>query len=93
MTKSELLEQISVNYPDMTKKQVEFIINALFVAIKEALAGGEKVEIRGFGSFGVREKKPKTARNPRTGEKVAIPARNAPFFRSGKEIKESLIKP
>lgn len=92
MTKSELLDQISVNYPDMKKKQVGFIINALFSSMSEALSGGEKVEIRGFGSFGVRQQKPKNARNPQTGEKIAIPAKITPFFRSAKEIKESLTK-
>lgn len=91
MTKSELIEQISLSYPDMTKKQIEFIINSVFITIKEAIKDGDKVEIRGFGSFKVREKKSKVGRNPKTGHKVEVPEKKVPHFKPGKEIKESLI--
>ncbi len=91
MTKSELIEQISASYPDMTKKQIEFIINTVFISIKEALKDGDKVEIRGFGSFKVREKNSKTGRNPKTGHKVLVPEKKVPYFKPGKEIKEILI--
>ncbi len=91
MTKSELIEQISSSYPDMTKKQIEFIINSVFISIKEAIKDGDKVEIRGFGSFKIREKQSKVGRNPKTGNKVEIPEKKVPYFKPGKEIKESLI--
>lgn len=91
MTKSELIEQISSSYPDMTKKQIEFIINSVFISIKEAIKDGDKVEIRGFGSFKIREKQSKVGRNPKTGNKVDIPEKKVPYFKPGKEIKESLI--
>ncbi|KAA0258125.1 integration host factor subunit beta [Deferribacter autotrophicus] len=91
MTKSQLIEKISEQYPKLTKKQIEFIVNGVFNTIKEALKEGEPVEIRGFGSFKVREKEAKVGRNPKTGEKVQIPAKKVPYFKPGKEIKEQLI--
>lgn len=91
MTKSELIEQISASYPDMTKKQIEFIVNTVFISIREALKDGDKVEIRGFGSFKIREKKSKVGRNPKTGNKVEVPEKKVPYFKPGKEIKEVLI--
>ena len=91
MTKSELIEQISASYPDMTKKQIEFIINTVFISIKDALKNGDKVEIRGFGSFKIREKNSKVGRNPKTGTKVDVPEKKVPYFKPGKEIKEVLI--
>lgn len=91
MTKSELIEKLSEEYPSMTKKQIEFIVNGVFSSIKDTLKNGGKVEIRGFGSFKVREKSAKTGRNPKTGEKVEVPAKKVPYFKPGKEIKEQLI--
>ncbi|MGA1845728.1 integration host factor subunit beta [Deferribacter abyssi] len=92
MTKSQLIEKISEKYPKLTKKQIEFIVNGVFNTIKEALKEGEPVEIRGFGSFKIREKEAKIGRNPKTGEKVQIPAKKVPYFKPGKEIKEQLIE-
>ncbi len=93
MTKSELIEVIATQNQDLTKKQVEFIVNGVFSSIKDALNTGDKVEIRGFGSFKIREKKnSKVGRNPKTGDKVEVPSKNVPYFKPGKEIKELLIK-
>jgi len=91
MTKSELIEKLSEEYPNMTKRQIEYIVNGVFSSIKDTLKNGGKVEIRGFGSFKVREKSAKTGRNPKTGEKVEVPAKKVPYFKPGKEIKEQLI--
>lgn len=91
MTKSELIEQIASDNPGLTKKQVEFIVNGVFQNVKDALNKGDKVEIRGFGSFKIREKNSKTGRNPKTGEKVDVPSKQVPYFKPGKEIKELLI--
>lgn len=91
MTKSELIELIAANNPELTKKQIEFIVNGVFSSIKDALKTGDKVEIRGFGSFKIREKNSKLGRNPKTGDKVEVPSKNVPYFKPGKEIKELLI--
>lgn len=92
MTKSELIEVIATQNQELTKKQVEFIVNGVFSSVKDALKTGDKVEIRGFGSFKIREKNSKTGRNPKTGDKVEVPSKNVPYFKPGKEIKELLIK-
>lgn len=73
MTKSELIESIASQHPNMTKKNIEFIINSVFKSIKDSLQKGDKVEIRGFGSFKIREKNSKVGRNPKTGSKVNVP--------------------
>ena len=91
MTKSELIESIASQHPNMTKKNIEFIINSVFKSIKDSLQKGNKVEIRGFGSFKIREKNSKIGRNPKTGSKVNVPEKKVPYFKPGKEIKESLI--
>ncbi len=92
MTKSELISRLSERCGMMTKKQIEFIINNVFSTIKSALKADDKVEIRGFGSFRVRQKYAKSGRNPKTGEKIDVPACRVPCFRPGKEIKEQLLK-
>ncbi len=92
MTKSQLIEVISENNPNLSKKDIEFIVNSVFSNIKEALSSGDKVEIRGFGSFKIREKKGKIGRNPKTGEQVEVPPKKVPYFKPGKEIKETLLK-
>ena len=92
MTKSELISQISERCSVMTKKQVEFIVNNVFSAIKLALNNDDKVEIRGFGSFRLRHKPAKVGRNPKTGEKISLLASRVPCFRPGKELKEQLLK-
>jgi integration host factor subunit beta len=91
MTKSEMIEKIAMENPNLTKKDVEFIVNGVFDIIKGTLASGDKVEIRGFGSFKVRQKNAKIGRNPKTGEKVEVPAKKVPYFKPGKEIKETLL--
>ncbi len=91
MTKSELIEKMSEENPNLTRKQIEFIVNGVFDLIKKSLAKGDKVEIRGFGSFKIRDKKAKIGRNPKTGERVEVPAKKVPYFKPGKEIKETLL--
>lgn len=91
ITKSELIETIAQRYPDMTKKQIEYIINAIFLTIRDSLKEGNTVEIRGFGSFKVRVKDAKSGRNPKTGTRVLVPEKKVPAFKPGKEIKEALL--
>jgi len=92
MTKSALIELLSQKNRNLTKKQVEYIINDVFDQIKVALKNNDKIEIRGFGSFKVRTKDEKIGRNPKTGEVLKIPAKKIPYFKSGKDLKKSLIK-
>ncbi len=87
MTKAELVEQIAEKI-NLTKKDTERIVNIVFGSIMGALADGDKVELRGFGSFRVRSRNSRDGRNPRTGEAVAIPPKNVPFFKAGKELRQ-----
>ncbi len=88
MTKAELVEKVSEKVDGLTKKQTEVIINTIFDSIKGALAGGDKIEIRGFGSFKIRARRQREGRNPKTGSPVSVPAKKVPFFKAGKELKE-----
>lgn len=88
MTKSELVEKIVERNSMLTRKESEMIINIVFDSMTEALQSGDKVEIRGFGSFTVRERGAREARNPKSGEVVDIPAKKVPFFKTGKELRE-----
>jgi integration host factor subunit beta len=87
MTKSELIEQLSSNSEGLNKKEAEMIVNTIFGSIGEALAEGDRVEIRGFGSFTIRERDAREARNPKSGEIVKIPSKKTPFFKTGKELR------
>lgn len=87
MTKAELVDEVSRN-SDLSKKDSEVIVQTVLDSIVEALKGGEKVELRGFGSFRLRERAARLGRNPKTGEKVQVPAKKVPYFKPGKELKE-----
>lgn len=87
MTKAELVDNVA-DKANLTKKQTEVIVNILFNSITEALSDGDKVELRGFGSFRIRARNPREGRNPKTGGTVHIPAKKVPFFKAGKELRE-----
>ncbi|MFQ5596723.1 MAG: integration host factor subunit beta [Nitrospiria bacterium] len=87
MTKAELIDTISQQYNDLTRRQVEILVNTVFQSIKETLANGDKIEIRGFGSFRLRHRRMREGRNPKTGEVVTVPPKKVPFFKAGKELK------
>ncbi len=87
MTKSELIEQLTDRHELLNKRDAEMVINLIFGGISTALSQGERVEIRGFGSFSVRERDAREARNPKSGELVEIPSRKTPFFKTGKELR------
>ena len=87
MTKSELVEKLSTNAVGLNKKDAEVVVNTIFGSIGDALVSGDRVEIRGFGSFSVRERDAREARNPKSGEVVSIPAKKTPFFKTGKELR------
>ena len=87
MTKADLVEKISDEI-GLTKKQTELVVNTILDSITNALANGHKVELRGFGSFRVRHRNPRLGRNPKSGAKVEVPAKQVPFFKTGKELRE-----
>ncbi len=87
MTKADLVEKISDKI-GLTKKQTELVVNTILDCITNALAIGNKVELRGFGSFRVRRRNPRLGRNPKSGAKVEVPAKQVPFFKAGKELRE-----
>ena len=92
MTKSGLIETVSSG-ATWSKKDVEGAVNAIFDAMSDALVDGGRVEIRGLGSFRVKERMPRTGRNPKTGERVAIPARKVPHFIAGKQLRARVESP
>lgn len=87
MTKAELVERIAHKI-NLTKKDTERVVNIVFGSIMSSLAEGDKVELRGFGSFRARSRSSRAGRNPRTGAPVAIPSKKVPFFKAGKELRE-----
>ena len=91
MTKADLVEQVAEAIgPGVTKKDCALVVDGFLNAVKHALAEGENIEIRGFGTFKVRERKPRTARNPRTGDAVHVPARTVPVFKPSKHLREEV---
>lgn len=90
MTKSELIQRLSSANPHLHNQDLERVVNTVLEEISEALTRGERVELRGFGAFSVRERDARIGRNPRTGEKVDVPSKRTPFFKMGKELKERL---
>ena len=87
MTKAELVEKVSGQI-NLTKKQTEVVVNTVFQSITDSLSEGRKVELRGFGSFRVRERNARVGRNPKSGAQVDVPAKRVPFFKAGKELRE-----
>lgn len=90
MIRSELVQKIAADNPDLSSKDVERLVNSFFNSIIDQLAKGGRVELRGFGAFSTRQRKARTGRNPRTGEAVDVPAKRVPYFKPGKEMRERL---
>src|SRR5205809_5554085 len=91
MTKAKLVDEVA-RVVQLTKKQAETIVNIVFDSIVDSLRAGQKIELRGFGSFRLRSRKSRTGRNPKTGEKVEVPSKKIPYFKPGKELKELINK-
>ncbi len=89
MTKAELVEEVARN-TQLTKKHAEIIVNTVFDSIVHSLKSGEKIELRGFGSFRIRRRGARIGRNPKTGEPVEVPPKKIPYFKPGKELRELL---
>jgi integration host factor subunit beta len=90
MIKSELVQRIATTNPHLYQRDVELIVNAILDEITEALARGDRVELRGFGAFSVKQRPARVGRNPRTGDKVPVKEKAVPFFKTGKEMRERL---
>lgn len=90
MIRSELVQKICQDFPDLTQKEVDGIVSALFDSITDQLAGGGRVELRGFGAFSTRQRDARVGRNPRTGDPVDVAAKRVPYFKPGKEMRERL---
>ena len=87
MTKADLIEEVS-RVAELTRKDSEVIVETIFDSVVRALRTGDKIEIRGFGSFRTRQRKPRVGRNPKTGDRVEVPAKKIPFFKPSKELKD-----
>jgi integration host factor subunit beta len=92
MIKSELIQKLAEENPHLFQRDIENIVNAILDQIGDALAQGDRVELRGFGAFSVKNRPARVGRNPRTGEQVAVEEKFVPQFKAGKEIRERLNK-
>ena len=92
MNKSDLILKILESKPTLYKKDATKIVNVFFDTISKAISNGERVELRGFGVFDVKQRQARIARNPKNGEAVAVPAKKVPFFRMGKNMKDRINK-
>ena len=90
MTKSELIARLAEANPHLYQRDVERIVTTIFEEITTALANGERVELRGFGAFSVKERGSRVGRNPRTGQAVEVSAKYIPYFKTGKQLREKL---
>ncbi len=91
MTKADLVDQV-IALGDLTRRDGEVIVETLFDSVISALKSNDKVEVRGFGSFRTRQRKPRIGRNPKTGESVSVPAKRVPYFKPSKELRD-LVNP
>ena len=90
MIRSELVQKLCSDFPDLSQREVENVVTAIFDSITDQLAGGGRVELRGFGAFSVKHRPARAGRNPRTGAHVPVDQKSVPFFKTGKEMRERL---
>ena len=90
MIRSELIQKIADENPHLFQRDVERIVNTIFNEITDAMASGNRVELRGFGAFSVKKREARTGRNPRTGASVDVEEKHVPFFKTGKQLRERL---
>jgi integration host factor subunit beta len=93
VTKSELIDLLAARYPQFPPADIELVVKTVLDALAKHLAQGSRIEIRGFGSFSLSYRPPRTGRNPKTGEKVQVPAKYVPHFKAGKELRERVDFP
>lgn len=90
MTKSDLIKRLADANPHLTQRDIEKIVSTVFDEVTDALANRDRVELRGFGAFSVRERDARVGRNPRTGAEVSVPDKVVPYFKTGKELRDRL---
>jgi len=88
MTKSELIVRLAARFPQLVAKDADFAVKVILDAMTTALSRGDRIEIRGFGSFALNYRPPRTGRNPKSGERVQVPEKHVPHFKAGKELRE-----
>jgi integration host factor subunit beta len=88
MTKSDLIALLAERFPQLVAKDADFAVKMILDAMSEALAKGDRIEIRGFGSFSLNYRPPRVGRNPKSGDKVSVPEKWVPHFKAGKELRE-----
>ena len=88
MTKSELIARLAERFPQLVAKDADYAVKMILDAMTESLARGDRIEIRGFGSFALNYRPPRVGRNPKSGEKVSVPEKYVPHFKAGKELRE-----
>jgi integration host factor subunit beta len=88
MTKSELIARLAIRYPQLVAKDAEFAVKMILDAMTQSLVQGQRIEIRGFGSFGLNHRPARVGRNPKSGERVHVPEKFVPHFKAGKELRE-----
>ena len=90
MTRSDLVEALAERFGQLTQRDAEFAVKAILDAMNDALVRGHRIEIRGFGSFSINRRSPRIGRNPRSGERVAVPEKRVPHFKPGKALREAV---
>lgn len=90
MTRSDLVEELAARFVHLNHRDAEFAVKAILDAMSDAMVRGHRIEIRGFGSFSINRRPPRTGRNPRSGESVAIPEKRVPHFKPGKALREAI---
>ena len=90
MTRSELILKIAQKNPHLFNRDIEEVVNAIFVEISQALSRGDRIELRGFGAFSIKHRRSRIGRNPRTGESVHVEEKKIPFFKTGKKLRQLL---
>ncbi len=88
MTKSELIARLAERYPQLVAKDADYAVKTILDAMVDAMAAGQRIEIRGFGSFSLNRRPPRIGRNPKSGDKVMVPEKRVPHFKPGKELRE-----
>jgi len=92
MTKSDLIARLAERFPQLVSKDADFAVKMILDALSEALVKGDRIEIRGFGSFSLNYRPPRVGRNPKSGDKVRVPEKWVPHFKAGKELRERVDK-
>ncbi len=92
MTKSDLIARLAERFPQLVAKDADFAVKMILDALSESLVRGDRIEIRGFGSFSLNYRPPRVGRNPKSGDKVSVPEKWVPHFKAGKELRERVDK-